>query len=138
MTRFNISLKDSVEMVLYSLEHAWGGELFVPKIPSYRITDMAKAIGPSCEHPVIGMRPGEKIHEEMITTSDSFSTYDIGDYYVILPAAPYWKLSDYIRKFNAKKVQEGFTYNSGTNTEWLTVEDLRKLIFEDNNTEFSN
>jgi len=78
MTRFNISLADGVKMVLHALEHAWGGELFVPKIPSYRITDLAQAIGPECEHPVIGIRPGEKIHEEMITSSDSFTTCVLG------------------------------------------------------------
>ena len=78
MTRFNISLADGVKMVLHAMEHSWGGELYVPKIPSYRITDVAEAIGPECEHPVIGIRPGEKIHEEMITSSDSFTTYDLG------------------------------------------------------------
>lgn len=130
MTRFNISLKEGVEIVLYALQHAWGGELFVPKIPSYRITDVAKAIGPSCNHPVVGIRPGEKIHEEMITMSDSFSTYDLGNYYVILPQAPHWKLEDFLKKYNAIKVKAGFNYNSGTNTEWLTVERLRELIVE--------
>ena len=86
MTRFNISLQEGVDMVLWSLEHAWGGEILVPKIPSYRITDVAKAIGPECKHSVIGVRPGEKIHEEMITASDSFNTVDMGRYYAILPA----------------------------------------------------
>ncbi len=88
MTRFNISLADGVKMVMYALENAWGGELLVPKIPSYRITDVAIAIGPDCKYPVVGIRPGEKIHEEMITSSDSFSTYDLGEYYVILPQLP--------------------------------------------------
>lgn len=128
MTRFNISLEDGVEMVLYALENAWGGELFVPKIPSYRITDVAEAIAPDCRQEVVGIRPGEKIHEEMITPSDSFSTYDIGKYYVILPLAGNWQLSEYIKVFNAKKVEEGFHYNSGTNTEWLSVDELRSLI----------
>lgn len=128
MTRFNISLDDGVEMVLFALQNAWGGELFVPKIPSYRITDVAMAIGPECQHPVVGIRPGEKIHEEMITSSDSFSTYDLGKYYAILPQLPIWNLADYISKFNAVKVPEGFNYNSGTNSEWLTVEDIRMLI----------
>jgi UDP-N-acetylglucosamine 4,6-dehydratase/5-epimerase len=128
MTRFNISLEDGVEMVLYALENAWGGELYVPKIPSYRITDVAEAIAPDCRQEIVGIRPGEKIHEEMITPSDSFSTYDIGRYYVILPLAGNWELSDYIKAFNAKKVEEGFHYNSGTNTEWLSVDELRSLI----------
>ena len=86
MTRFNISLNEGVAMVFWALEHALGGELFVPKIPSYRIMDVAEAIGPSCEKPIIGIRPGEKIHEEMITASDSFTTIDLGDYYAILPS----------------------------------------------------
>ena len=130
MTRFNISLKDGVEMILYALENAWGGELFVPKIPSYKISDVAKAIGPDCNHPVVGIRPGEKIHEEMITSSDSFTTYDIGKYYALLPQSPSWDLNEYINQFKAVKVAEGFNYNSATNTEWLSVEDLRSLIKE--------
>ncbi len=128
MTRFNITLADGVKMVLHALEHAWGGELFVPKIPSYRITDLAQAIGPDCEHPVIGIRPGEKIHEEMITSSDSFSTYDIGKYYVILPQMPNWRLCDYIAHFGANLVPSGFNYSSGANTEFLSVDQLRTLI----------
>jgi UDP-N-acetylglucosamine 4,6-dehydratase (inverting) len=130
MTRFNISLQGGVEMVLHALENHWGGELYVPKIPSYRITDLAEAIGPDCEHPVIGVRPGEKIHEEMITSSDSFTTYDLGKYYVILPLAPMWKLDDFMKKFEAVKVPNGFNYTSGTNEEFLSVEQLRKLIDE--------
>ena len=128
MTRFNISLTDGVNMVLHALEHAWGGELFVPKIPSYRITDLAQAIGPDCEHPVIGIRPGEKIHEEMITSSDAFTTYDLGKYYVILPQSPNWKLHDYIAHFGATPVPSGFNYSSGANAEFLSVEQLRALI----------
>lgn len=128
MTRFNISLADGVKMVLHALEHAWGGELFVPKIPSYRITDLARAIGPECEHPIIGIRPGEKIHEEMITSSDSFTTYDLGKYYVILPQVPNWNLSDYMSHFKAKPVPVGFNYTSGANSEFLSEIQLRKLI----------
>ncbi|WPJ97335.1 UDP-N-acetylglucosamine 4,6-dehydratase (inverting) [Coraliomargarita algicola] len=130
MTRFNISLADGVKMVLHALEHAWGGELYVPKIPSYRITDVAEAIGPECEKPVIGIRPGEKIHEEMITSSDSFTTYDLGEYYVILPQVTKWSLPDYIKKFDAQLVPSGFNYTSGDNEEFETVESLRALIGE--------
>lgn len=130
MTRFNISLQGGVDMVLHALETAWGGEIFVPKIPSYKITDMAEAIGPDCEKPVVGIRPGEKIHEEMITTSDSFYTYDLGIYYAIVPSAPLWKVDEFVTQFNAKKVPMGFRYNSGENTEWETVEGLRQLIKE--------
>lgn len=130
MTRFNISLKGGVDMVLHALDSAWGGELFVPKIPSYKIMDVAKAIGPNCEHKINGIRPGEKIHEEMITSSDSFTTYDLGKYYVILPQVTNWKLDDYIKHFNAKLVPTGFHYTSENNTEWETVEGLRQLIVE--------
>lgn len=136
MTRFNISLKDGADMVLYALENAWGGELFVPKIPSYNILDVAKAIGPDCEHPVTGIRPGEKIHEEMITASDSFSTYDLGKYYAILPQLPVWDMKKFIDHFNAVKVPEGFSYGSGTNSEWLSVDDLRMLMKENVDTDF--
>jgi UDP-N-acetylglucosamine 4,6-dehydratase (inverting) len=137
MTRFNISLADGVKMVLHALEHAHGGELYVPKIPSYRITDLAEAIGPECEHPVIGIRPGEKVHEEMITSSDSFSTYVIGDYYVILPPSNSKKRQAYLEKFNAKPVEKGFKYSSGDNEDFLSVEQLRALIKEHVDPEFS-
>lgn len=128
MTRFNISLNYGVEMVLHALENAWGGELYVPKIPSYRIMDVAKAIGPECEHRIIGIRPGEKIHEEMITSSDSYNTYDLGKYYVILPTVTDWNIDDYKKAFNAQKVENGFRYTSGENKEWETVESLKDLI----------
>jgi UDP-N-acetylglucosamine 4,6-dehydratase/5-epimerase len=130
MTRFNISLQGGVDMVLHALDTAWGGEIFIPKIPSYKITDVAQAIGPDCEHRVIGIRPGEKIHEEMITSSDSFFTYDLGKYYVIIPQTPIWNVDDFTKEFNAKLVPAGFSYDSGTNTEWETVESLRALITE--------
>lgn len=128
MTRFNISLQGGVDMVMHALEHAWGGELFVPKIPSYKILDVAEAIGPNCEKPIVGIRPGEKIHEEMITHSDSFNTYDLGKYYAILPQSSSWKKEDFISTFNAKKVPEGFSYNSNNNEDWETIESLRNLI----------
>jgi UDP-N-acetylglucosamine 4,6-dehydratase len=130
MTRFNISLQGGVDMVMHAIEHAWGGEIFIPKIPSYKITDVAKAIAPNCELEIVGIRPGEKIHEEMISSSDSFYTYDLGKYYIILPAVPNFKIGDYITTFGARKVKEGFNYNSGTNTEWETVDSLRSLITE--------
>lgn len=128
MTRFNISLQGGVDMVIYALEHAWGGELFVPKIPSYKILDVAEAIAPECKKQVIGIRPGEKIHEEMITYSDSFTTYDLGKYFVVLPQVTSWDLADFIQKFDAKLVPEGFHYSSDKNSEWETVESLRSLI----------
>lgn len=128
MTRFNISLQGGVDMVMHAIEHAWGGEIFIPKIPSYRITDVATAIAPDCRREVVGIRPGEKIHEEMITSSDSFYTYDLGKYFTILPSVPNFKIDEYIECFSAKKVSEGFSYNSGANTEWETIESLRELI----------
>ena len=137
MTRFNISLEGGVDMVLHALEAAWGGELFVPKIPSYKILDVAQAIGPECEHKICGIRPGEKIHEEMITSSDSFTTYDLGKYYVILPQVTTWNLKAYIEKFDAKLVPQGFNYTSGDNTEWETVDTLRTLIKEHLYPDFS-
>lgn len=128
MTRFNISLEDGVNMVLFALQNHWGGEIFVPKIPSYKILDVAEAIGPKCEKPIVGIRPGEKIHEEMITEADSFTTVDVGKYYVIQPQVPLWSKDEYMSHFKAQPVPIGFKYNSGTNTEWETVDSLRKLI----------
>ncbi len=130
MTRFNITLEEGVKMVLHALENSWGGEIFVPKIPSYRILEMAKAIGPKCKTEIVGIRSGEKLHEEMITESDSLNTLDCGKYYVIIPSHPNWKKDDYLKKFSAKFVTEGFKYNSGENTEWLSAEELRVQIKE--------
>lgn len=128
MTRFNITLQEGVDMVLWAVEHALGGEIFVPRIPSYRILDLAQAIGPECETPVIGIRPGEKIHEEMITTSDSFNTLDLGDYYAILPSAGEYSAEGYLNIRGGSRVEPGFAYNSGTNEEFLGIEELRALI----------
>lgn len=128
MTRFNISLEDGCEMVFNAIDQAWGGEIFVPKIPSYRITDVATAIAPDCRQEVVGIRPGEKLHEEMITISDSFNTVDLGKYYAILPQQPVFNLDQYIAKLKATPVPQGFSYNSGSNDQWETVESLRQLI----------
>ena len=130
MTRFNISLEEGVDMVLWSLRNALGGELFVPKIPSYRISDVAEAIGPSCSKPIVGIRPGEKIHEEMITSSDSFSTVDLNSYYAILPSDGSVKKNYERSKIDITPVPKGFSYNSGSNSEFLSVEQLRVLIRE--------
>jgi UDP-N-acetylglucosamine 4,6-dehydratase (inverting) len=137
MTRFNITLQGGVEMVLHALENAWGGEIFVPKIPSYRIIDVAEAIGPECKKINVGIRPGEKVHEEMITESDSYYTYDLGKYYTILPSIHRWKLDEYISHFSAKKVVEGFKYNSGENTDWESIDSLRSLIKQHLNPNFT-
>jgi UDP-N-acetylglucosamine 4,6-dehydratase (inverting) len=130
MTRFNISLQEGVDMVLWALENAQGGEIFVPKIPSYRITDLAQAIGPDCEHPVVGVRPGEKVHEEMITASDSLNTVDLGRCFAILPATGAYSLKSYCAAHGGKPVPPGYAYQSGANADFLTVEQLRQLIAE--------
>ena len=128
MTRFNISLDGGVDMVFHALGSAWGGEVFIPKIPSYRITEVAWAIAPNIEQRIIGIRPGEKIHEEMITSSDSFNTYDLGKYYTILPTVTNWDLDEYKKEHNAIKVPLGFSYNSRDNEDWLGAEELQVLI----------
>lgn len=126
MTRFNISLEDGVEMVLWAIENAIGSELFVPKIPSYKIETVAKAIAPKAKMEDIGIRPGEKLHEEMITVSDSLNTIDIGKYFAILPSGA--NKDKYLNHFGGKEVAEGFSYNSGNNTDWVSVEEMRDLI----------
>ena len=128
MTRFNISLHDGCQMVFDAIEKAWGGELFVPKIPSYKVVDVATAIGPDCQQKEVGIRPGEKLHEEMITVSDAINTYDIGKYYVILPQQTIFNRDKFIKHFNAKLVDPNFSYNSGDNEEWETIESLRELV----------
>ncbi|WP_261903484.1 UDP-N-acetylglucosamine 4,6-dehydratase (inverting) [Vibrio fortis] len=131
MTRFNISLQDGVNMVMYALENHLGGEIFVPKIPSYKILDIAEAVAPGLETKVVGIRPGEKLHEEMITDTDSLNTIDLGEYYAILPSVSFtYTESEYLDHHKAEKVPFGFKYNSGTNTEWETIESLRELIKE--------
>jgi UDP-N-acetylglucosamine 4,6-dehydratase/5-epimerase len=131
MTRFNISLDDGVKMVLWAVENAWGGEILVPKIPSYRVTDVATAVAPQCRQELIGIRPGEKIHEEMITSSDSFTTVDLGDYYAILPVTGSFSIEQYCKATGAKPVEAGFAYDSGSNPEYLSVDQLRNLIAQD-------
>lgn len=131
MTRFNISLQDGVNMVMYALGHHLGGEIFIPKIPSYKILDIAEAIAPECEIKVVGIRPGEKLHEEMITDTDSLNTIDLGKYYAILPSVSFvYNEEDYIKHHKAQKVPFGFHYSSGTNTEWETIDSLRAQIKE--------
>lgn len=135
MTRFNISLDQGINLVLKSIDKMSGGEIFIPKIPSYRIRDVAKAIGPNCKNKLIGIRPGEKLHEEMITTNDSFLTLDLGDYYAIHPNEE--KLI-FNKKMNPKSfiVEEGFSYNSGTNNNFLDVNKIRELIIRNIDSAF--
>ena len=137
MTRFNISLEEGVDMVMNALETMWGGEIFVPKIPSYRITDVAQAIAPETKTVNVGILPGEKLHEEMVTATDAISTVEFDKYFVILPSMPLWDVDEFMRAFNGNRCPDGFSYNSGTNTDWLSVEQIRKLICEHVDPTFS-
>jgi UDP-N-acetylglucosamine 4,6-dehydratase/5-epimerase len=128
MTRFNITLQEGVDMVLWSIDASLGGEIFVPKIPSYRIMDLAEAIAPHCERRIVGIRPGEKVHEEMITASDSYNTVDLGPYFAILSSSGEHSTDDYLRIRGGVRVTPGFSYNSGTNDRFLSVDELRELI----------
>ena len=131
MTRFNITLDQGIELVRYAIEHALGGEIFVPKIPSYRILDVAEAIGPSCKKLVVGIRPGEKVHEEMVTTTDAVQTIETDRHYIILPnrgSSVEEMLKVFCGHYGGRKVPANFCYNSGQNTEWISVEEIRKLI----------
>ncbi|HTU12659.1 MAG TPA: UDP-N-acetylglucosamine 4,6-dehydratase (inverting) [Allosphingosinicella sp.] len=134
MTRFSITLQQGVEFVLDCLERMWGGELFVPKIPSYKILDVASAIAPDAKIEIVGIRPGEKLHEEMITTTDALSTVEFDDYYVILPSLPLWDVDRFAAESgngNGRMVADGFAYNSGTNDSFLTVDQIKALIGTD-------
>jgi len=128
MTRFNITLDQGIDLVLWALENSMGGEIFIPKIPSYRIMDVASAIAPDCEIKITGIRPGEKLHEEMITTSDSLNTVDLAKIYAIVPPSLRFTLEDYCKSKNATLVPAGFNYSSGDNPHFLTVDELRALI----------
>jgi UDP-N-acetylglucosamine 4,6-dehydratase (inverting) len=128
MTRFNITLQEGVDMVLWAIDNALGGEIFVPKIPSYRILDLAEAIGPGCEQRIVGIRPGEKVHEEMITASDSYNTVDLGRYFAILSTSGELSVEDYLAQRGGARVAPGFSYNSGRNDRFLSVAELRELI----------
>lgn len=128
MTRFNITLEDGVNLVLYALRNMAGGEIFVPKIPSYRISDVAEAIAPDCRKVIVGIRPGEKLHEEMITMTDALCTVEYENHFVILPSISSLDAGRYASRSNGRPCPEGFSYNSGTNTEWLSVEQIRELI----------
>ena len=129
MTRFNISLDDGVALVMFALGHHLGGEIFIPKIPPYKICDVATAIAPHLKQVEVGIRPGEKLHEEMITVTDALDTIDLGRYYAILPSVSYcWKREDYLKHHNANMVPFGFHYSSDINEEWETVESMRENI----------
>lgn len=131
MTRFNITLQQGVDFVLDCLDRMWGGELFVPKIPSYRITDVAEAIDPAGERRIVGIRPGEKLHESMITETDALNTLEFEDYFVILPSTPLWDVEKFAAESSSapgKAVREMFQYESGSNDHFLTTQELRALV----------
>jgi UDP-N-acetylglucosamine 4,6-dehydratase len=130
MTRFNITLEEGVGLVMFALTRMWGGEIFVPRIPSYRILDVAEAIAPGCRREIVGIRPGEKLHEEMITETDALNTLEFKKHFVILPSMPLWDVKLYSETFEGQLCQPGFKYSSGDNNEWLSVDDLRRLIRE--------
>jgi UDP-N-acetylglucosamine 4,6-dehydratase len=127
MTRFWITLDQGVDFVLRSLERMRGGEIFVPKLPSMNIMELAKALAPEARHEITGIRPGEKLHEAMITEDDARTTVEHADYYAILPSGPEWGQEDYVKKTGGKWCAEGFRYSSETNTDWLALEDLRAM-----------
>ena len=127
MTRFMISLEEGIELVWHAFADMEGGEIYVRKIPSMKITDLTCAVAPEAKQEIVGIRPGEKLHEQMISEEDSFYTYEYPDYFKILPAINNWDLSA-LRIKNGKKVQEGFKYTSDSNTEWMSIDTLRKWI----------
>jgi len=128
MTRFNITLAESIELVLYAMKKSLGSEIFVPKIPSYKITDLAKSVSEKSKIEIIGTRPGEKIHEEMITSNDSVNTIENSKYFIILPSLENSKINKYLKHYSAKKTKEAFSYSSETNGKFLSVKELKKLI----------
>jgi UDP-N-acetylglucosamine 4,6-dehydratase len=128
MTRFWITLTQASQFVLDSLARMRGGEIFVPKIPSMRLTDVARAVAPECRMDVIGIRPGEKLHEVLVTADDAWYTVEREDHYVIQPAAPWWDAEAFVRATGGRRVDEGFVYSSDRNDRWLTPEELRALL----------
>jgi len=128
MTRFSLKMQESIDLVMYALNNGWGGEIIVPIVPSYKITDVAKAIAPDIEHRVVGIRKGEKLHEVMVTEYESYNTVKRDKYYIICPTEDSWNRDDYIKETGAEPFKEGFEYNSGNNDKWLSVEDIKELI----------
>ncbi len=132
MTRFSITPQEAIELVIFALKNALGGEIFVPKLPSYRLLEVAKAIAPNIEYEIIGTRPGEKIHEEMIMPTDAPNTIETEKHYIIAPTEPYFYTENHLERYlthhAGKLVPANFAYTSGENTDWLTVDDLRAMI----------
>jgi len=128
MTRFSITLQESIDLVMEAINSGWGGEIIVPIAPSYKITDIAKAVAPDIEHKEVGIRQGEKLHEVMVSEYESFTTVKRGKYYIITPTDDKWNYKEYCQKTGATKVENGFEYHSGENSDWLTVDDIKNLI----------
>jgi UDP-N-acetylglucosamine 4,6-dehydratase/5-epimerase len=133
MTRFSITLKDGVDFVIQCLDKMWGGELFIPKIPSYKIVTVAKAINPDCRHEFVGIRPGEKLHEEMITQTDALNCVEFDHYFVILPSTTLWDIEKFKKESNksfGKMCEFGFSFESGTNPDFLSVAQIKTMLKE--------
>lgn len=128
MTRFSITMKDGIELVLFALEHGWGGEIIAPIAPSYRIVDVANAIAPKLEHRTVGSRPGEKRHELLYTETEAPNTVKRGRFYIVCPANGRWNMKSYCEATGASPVDSVAECNSGTNSDWLSVDDIRRLV----------
>jgi UDP-N-acetylglucosamine 4,6-dehydratase/5-epimerase len=128
MTRFWITLKQGIQFVIENLDRMKGGEIFIPKIPSMTMLEVAKAIAPECDIKIIGVRPGEKLHEIMITHDDAMNTVEYNDYYVIQPAAPWWRQESFVKDTDAIAVPEQFQYSSDNNSQWMLADELQSLL----------
>jgi UDP-N-acetylglucosamine 4,6-dehydratase (inverting) len=131
MTRFSITLQESIDLVMYALTKGWGGEIIIPIAPSYRLKDVAEAVAPEAEHRIVGIRKGEKLHEVLLTAEESFDAVRRDDYYIICPSEGNWDREAYCKETGAVAVEEGFVYDSGSNAVWLSVEEIQKLIVDE-------
>ena len=132
MTRFSITLQESIDLVMYALLNGWGGEIIVPIAPSYRLPDVAKAVAPEVEHRIVGIRKGEKLHEVMLTAEESFDAVKRDKFYIICPSEGNWDRDGYCERTDAVAVKDGFEYDSGSNDKWLDVDNIKDLIVSEN------
>lgn len=128
MTRFSITMKEGLDLILFTIEQGWGGEVIVPVAPSYRILDVAAAVAPDAEHRIVGIRPGEKLHEAMIGDYESERTVRNGKYYVVCPENDSWGIQQYCKNKTVEPVSKGFCYDSGSNMEWISVDEIKNLL----------